>query len=55
MIVVLTRDTPSMAYGITTIERVARAVHRTLNSSKRPASPRHHPSRPRKNSARSTS
>ncbi|WP_067451471.1 serine hydrolase [Actinomadura macra] len=31
MIVVLTRDTPSMAYGVQTIERVARTVHRTLN------------------------
>ncbi|WP_141579799.1 serine hydrolase [Actinomadura sp. WMMA1423] len=47
MIVVLTQDTPSMAYGITTIERVARAVHGTLNSSKRPAAPGSHPSRPR--------
>ncbi|WP_235037209.1 serine hydrolase [Actinomadura sp. K4S16] len=52
MIAVLTQDTPSMAYGISTIERVARAVHWTLNSSKRPASPRHHPSRPWKNKAR---
>jgi hypothetical protein len=31
MIVVLTRDTPSMAYGVRTVERVARTVHRTLN------------------------
>jgi hypothetical protein len=31
MIAVLTRDTPSMAYGVRTIERVARAVHRVLN------------------------
>ncbi|WP_116026594.1 serine hydrolase [Thermomonospora umbrina] len=30
-IVVLTQDTPSMSYGIRTIERVARAVHRHLN------------------------
>ncbi len=36
-IVVLTRDTPSMAYGVTTIERVARAVHRTLNPGMRAA------------------
>ncbi|GAA1553546.1 serine hydrolase [Actinomadura kijaniata] len=31
MIVVLTRDTPSMGYAVTTIERVASAVHRNLN------------------------
>ncbi|MWK35340.1 hypothetical protein GEV43_15750 [Actinomadura sp. J1-007] len=31
MIVVLTRDTPSMAYGVGTIERVAKVVHRDLN------------------------
>lgn len=31
MIVVLTQDTPTMSYGIRTIERVARAVHRNLN------------------------
>jgi hypothetical protein len=37
MIVVLTRDTPSMAYGVQTIERVARAVHRGLNPGRRPA------------------
>ncbi|MFC4908880.1 serine hydrolase [Actinomadura gamaensis] len=30
-IAVLTRDTPSMAYGVSTIERVARAVHGNLN------------------------
>ncbi|RMI47928.1 hypothetical protein EBO15_00625 [Actinomadura harenae] len=30
-IVVLTRDTPTMGYGVTTIERVARAVHHGLN------------------------
>ncbi|WP_051108870.1 serine hydrolase [Actinomadura flavalba] len=30
-IVVLTRDTPTMAYGVATIERVSRAVHRSLN------------------------
>ena len=36
MIVVLTRDTPSMAYGVQTIERVARAVHRTLNPDLQP-------------------
>ncbi|MFG1998344.1 serine hydrolase [Spirillospora sp. NPDC048911] len=35
MIVVLTRDTPSMTYGIRTIERVARAVHSRLNPNKR--------------------
>ncbi|MFD0853514.1 serine hydrolase, partial [Actinomadura adrarensis] len=37
MIVVLTRDTPSMRYGVQTIERVARAVHRTLNPGRRAA------------------
>jgi hypothetical protein len=31
MIVVLTEDAPSMSYGVRTIERVARAVHRVLN------------------------
>ncbi|MFI6514446.1 serine hydrolase [Spirillospora sp. NPDC050679] len=31
MIVVLTQDTPSMGYGVTSIERVAGAVHRGLN------------------------
>ncbi|WP_153533464.1 serine hydrolase [Actinomadura macrotermitis] len=31
MMVVLTQDTPSMGYAVTTIERVARAVHRDLN------------------------
>ncbi|MBO2455570.1 serine hydrolase [Actinomadura barringtoniae] len=36
-IVVLTRDTPSMAYGIRTIERVARAVHNNLNPGMRSA------------------
>lgn len=39
MIVVLTRDTPSMAYGVRTIERVARAVHRALNPARDPARP----------------
>ncbi|WP_285495749.1 serine hydrolase [Actinomadura sp. NBRC 104425] len=31
LIVVLTQDSPTMEYGVQTIERVARAVHRTLN------------------------
>ncbi|MGI5166041.1 serine hydrolase [Spirillospora sp. CA-253888] len=31
MIVVLTQDTPSMGYGVTSIERAAGAVHRGLN------------------------
>ncbi|NJC73459.1 hypothetical protein HC031_27590 [Planosporangium thailandense] len=30
-IVVLTQDNASMAYGVTTVERVARAVHKDLN------------------------
>jgi hypothetical protein len=30
-IVVLTQDNPTMAYGITTIERVAQVIHRQLN------------------------
>jgi len=30
-IVVLTQDNPTMAYGITTIERAAEAIHRQLN------------------------
>ncbi|QXJ26653.1 serine hydrolase [Actinomadura graeca] len=44
MIVVLTRDTPSMAYGVETIERVARAVHRDLNPGMRPTAPESTPS-----------
>ncbi|GGQ01259.1 hypothetical protein BKA00_005431 [Actinomadura coerulea] len=39
MIVVLTRDTPSMAYGVATIERVARTVHHTLARTKLPTPP----------------
>ncbi|NDU74286.1 hypothetical protein GWI34_16825 [Actinomadura sp. DSM 109109] len=39
MIVVLTRDTPSMAYGVATIERVARTVHRTLAGTSHPRPP----------------
>ncbi|WP_433330735.1 serine hydrolase [Spirillospora sp. CA-294931] len=35
MIVVLTQDTPTMKYGIGTIERVARGVHRELNPDRR--------------------
>ncbi|MEU5880861.1 serine hydrolase [Spirillospora sp. NPDC047279] len=35
MIVVLTRGTPSMTYGVRTIERVARAVHGRLNPGQR--------------------
>ncbi|WP_344952780.1 serine hydrolase, partial [Actinomadura miaoliensis] len=31
MIVVLTQDSPTMEYGVETIERVARVVHRNLN------------------------
>jgi beta-lactamase class A len=38
MIVLLSHGNPSMAYGVTSIERVARAVHRTLNPGKRSAS-----------------
>ena len=30
-IVVLTQDNPTMAYGVTTIERIAQAVNRDLN------------------------
>ncbi|POM26419.1 hypothetical protein BTM25_08190 [Actinomadura rubteroloni] len=39
LIVVLTQDTPSMRYGVATIERVARAVHGTLNPADRSALP----------------
>lgn len=39
MIVVLTQDTPSMGYGIATIERVARTVHHSLATMKRPTPP----------------
>lgn len=39
MIVVLTQDTPSMAYGVATIERVARTVHHTLARTKLPTPP----------------
>ncbi|MFC0039612.1 serine hydrolase [Actinomadura rayongensis] len=39
LIVVLTQDTPTMRYGVATIERVARAVHRTLNPADRSAFP----------------
>ncbi|WP_289008674.1 serine hydrolase, partial [uncultured Thermomonospora sp.] len=37
MIVVLTQGAPSMSYAVTTIERVARAVHRVLNPGERQA------------------
>ena len=30
-IVVLTQDNPTMDYGVTTIERIARVIHRDLN------------------------
>jgi beta-lactamase class A len=38
MIVLLSYDNPSMAYGITSIERVARAIHHTLNPGQKSAS-----------------
>jgi hypothetical protein len=37
MIVLLSHNNPSMAYGITSIERVARAIHRTLNPGQKAA------------------
>jgi len=37
MIVLLSHNNPSMAYGITSIERVARAIHRTLNPGQKSA------------------
>ncbi|MFJ9036412.1 serine hydrolase [Streptomyces sp. NPDC102406] len=36
-IAVLSHDNPSMAYGVRTVERVARAVHRRLNNGRRGA------------------
>ena len=32
MIVVLSQNNPTMAYGIRTVENVARVIHRDLNS-----------------------
>lgn len=43
-IVVLTMDNPTMAYGVTTVENIARVVHHDLNPTVKPAIPPSAPS-----------
>jgi hypothetical protein len=45
-IVVLSTDNPSMSYGITTVESIARVVHRDLNRRSRTRSRRPPPTLP---------
>ena len=42
-IVVLSMDNPTMSYGITTVESIARAIHRDLNPTVRAVIPRSRP------------